>query len=55
MVEVCWVKLGKVKVVVIEEEAAKGMANEGEANEVNEVAENGIDIVERSGLNELFF
>jgi hypothetical protein len=54
-VEMCWVKLGKVKVVVIEEEAAEGMVIEVEANEVDEAAEDEIDIVERSGLKESSF
>jgi hypothetical protein len=51
----CWVKLGKVKVVVIEEEAAEGMVIEVEANEVDEAAEDEIDIVERSRLKESSF
>jgi hypothetical protein len=54
-VEMCWVKLGKVKVVVIEEETAEGMVIEGEADEVDEAAEDEIDIVERSRLKELSF
>jgi hypothetical protein len=44
-----------VKVVVIEEEAAEGMVIEVEANEVDEAAEDEIDIVERSRLKESSF